>query len=419
MFVDEARIDVVAGDGGNGAVAFHREPFKPKGGPDGGDGGDGGNVLLRADHSVGTLLDLKEHPHVRARRGGHGQGKRRSGARGDDRVVLVPVGTVVYDDDGVLIADLAAEDHELIAARGGRGGRGNARFATPTRRAPGFAEKGEPGERARFRLELRLLADVGLVGFPNAGKSTLIARISAARPKIADYPFTTLTPNLGVVKADDVSFVVADIPGLVPGASAGKGLGHQFLRHVRRAALLVFVVDLAASDRDPLDDVDVLRTELQAFDPDLAGRPALVALNKIDAARGRVDAARARHPDAIPISAVTGEGIDGLVRALVEGVQTARAEGPRPVGYVRHVVRDEPITVEREDGAWRVRGKRPERAVATTDLDNDEAVGRLQRVLLAMGVERALERAGAARGDEVRIGGASFDFEPEGTEPSG
>ncbi|MBA3290203.1 MAG: GTPase ObgE, partial [Actinobacteria bacterium] len=295
-FVDEVKINVRAGDGGNGASAFHHEPFKPKGGPDGGDGGDGGSVIMRADTSVGTLLELRDNPHVKGRRGGHGEGKRKHGARGKDRIILVPPGTVVHDSRGTLIADLAGPGDELVAAQGGRGGRGNVRFATATRRAPTFAEKGEPGENTWLRLELRLLADVGLVGFPNAGKSTLVARISAARPKIAGYPFTTLVPNLGVARLGDDSFVVADIPGLVPGASEGKGLGHRFLRHVRRAALLVFLVDLTAWDRNPLDDVDSLRAELDAFDPELATRPSLVVLSKVDAGRERLSEALARWP---------------------------------------------------------------------------------------------------------------------------
>ncbi len=415
-FIDEATIELRAGDGGDGAVAFLREPYKPKGGPAGGDGGDGGNVMLRAHHSVGTLLELKERPHVKAQRGRHGEGKRRHGARGKDQVVLVPPGTLVYDEDGELLADLAAPGQEIVAARGGRGGAGNARFASSTRRAPGFAEKGEPGERRRLRLELRLLADVGLVGFPNAGKSTLIARISSARPKISDYPFTTLTPNLGVVEVGDESFVVADIPGLVPGAHRGKGLGHQFLRHVRRAAVLVFVVDLAAPDRDPAQDVAVLEAELAAFDPQLAARPRVVVAAKVDAGRDRLADVRARLPEVLPVSAVTGEGIESFLSRLAGEVRAARAQAPRAVGYVRHVVKGEPITVERENGAWRVRGKRAERAVGATDMDNDEAVARLQQQLISLGVERALQRAGALAGDEVRIADATFDFEPEDDE---
>jgi GTP-binding protein len=412
-FVDETRIFAIAGDGGNGVVAWRREPYNPKGGPAGGDGGDGGNVVLRADSSVGTLLEARDHPHIKATRGRHGEGKRRHGARGEDRIVRVPPGTLVYDEEGVLLADLARPDDEMIAARGGRGGRGNARFASATRRAPSFAERGGPGERATLRLELRLLADVGLVGFPNVGKSTLIARISAARPRIAEYPFTTLAPNLGLVRMGESSFVVADIPGLVPGAHAGKGLGDRFLRHISRAALLVFIVDLAVLDRDPLDDVDVLKGEIEAFDPVLAARPHVVVGNKVDAGRHLVEAFRRRLPDSHVISAVTGEGVDALLGDLAVRVRAAREQFPEPVGYIRHVVRDDPVRVERDGGAWRVRGRGPERAVAVTDMDNPEAVARLQRQLVSLGVERALSAKGARAGDEVRIGEQAFDFEPE------
>lgn len=412
-FVDEAKINVAAGSGGDGIVAFHHEPYKPKGGPDGGDGGDGGSVIVRADASVATLLDLRDHPHVKAERGQHGQGKRRHGARGKDRHVLVPPGTLIYEGD-LLLADLAAPGEEFDAARGGRGGRGNARFATPTRRAPGFAEKGEPGEQRSLRLELRLLADVGLVGFPNAGKSTLISRISAARPKIGDYPFTTLAPNLGVVKVDEDSFVVADIPGLVPGAHEGKGLGHSFLRHVSRAAVLVFVVDLAAVDRDPSQDVAILREELSAYDAELARRPSIVIAAKLDVARDRFDSVNdAVEGGVLPLSAVTGEGIDAFLYALRAAVIAAREARPPAAGYIRHVVREEPLEIAREDGAWRVRGRRAERAVAMTDLENEEAVRRLQRRLIWIGVERALEAAGAVTGDEVRIGATAFEFQPD------
>ena len=415
-FVDEATIRVAAGAGGNGAMAFRHEPYKPKGGPDGGDGGDGGDVILTADRSVATLLELRDHPHVKASRGGHGQGKRRNGTRGDDRIVRVPVGTLVYDEDGVLIADLASQGDRVVVARGGRGGQGNARFATPTRRAPAFAEKGEPGDERTVRLELSLLADVALVGFPNAGKSTLISRISAARPKIADYPFTTLTPNLGVVRVGDESFVVADIPGLVPGAHDGKGLGHKFLRHIRRAALIAFVVDLAAQDRDPATDGEALSAELGAFDPELARRPSIVVANKTDVARDCLPAVLATSPEAVPVSAVTGEGLDELARRLAHEVSNARREIPASVGYIRHVVRDDPIVVEREDGAWRVRARRAEHIVDSTDMDNEEAVRRLQRRLMSMGVERALQRAGAQTGDEVRIADTTFDYEAEDEE---
>jgi GTPase len=412
-FVDEARIHVSAGSGGDGAAAFHREPYKPKGGPDGGDGGDGGSVLLRADRSVGTLLDLRDHPHIKAERGAHGEGKRRHGQRGKDRIVLVPQGTVVLDEDGTVIADLANEGDELVAARGGHGGRGNARFATATRRAPGFAERGEPGDERTLQLELRLLADVGLVGFPNAGKSTLISRISAARPRIADYPFTTLEPNLGVVKAGDESFVVADIPGLVPGAHEGKGLGDRFLRHVKRAAVLVFMLDLGAVDRDPFEDVKVLREEIESFDGELVKRPSLVVANKVDVGRERSNEVTKRLPDAIVISAVTGEGVDVLVARLAETVGRVRAKDPARAGYVRYVIKPEKIEVTREDSAWRVHGSRAERAVAMTDLGNHEGVRRLQRKLITMGVERVLQESGAREGDEVRIGDVAFEFQPE------
>lgn len=424
-FVDEATIYVTGGAGGNGSAAFHSEPYKPKGGPDGGDGGRGASVILRADPSVGTLLELRDHPHVKAPAGGHGLNKRRHGANGKNRVVRVPPGTVVHED-GVLIADLAAPGDEMVAAAGGRGGRGNVAFTTPTRRAPSFAEKGEPGEERKLRLELRLLADVGLVGFPNAGKSTLISRISAAKPKIADYPFTTLVPNLGVVQGADEtappgaenaihSFVVADIPGLVPGAHEGKGLGHRFLRHVSRAAILLFLVDPLAQDRDPSEDVAVLAAELEAFDPALATRPRLVVVTKADAAPERAAEVAAAHPGAVTISAVSGAGLEELLELVRDLVREARAAAPARVGYVRHVVRESPLEVEREDDAWRVRGRRAERAVATTDMESDEAVELLQRRLIGMGVERMLAAAGAVRGDEVRIGDTAFDFEPEGS----
>jgi len=407
-FVDEVTIHALAGAGGNGAVAFHREPYKPRGGPDGGNGGDGGSVILTADESVGTLLELRDHPHVKAPKGAHGEGKRKHGANSADRIVLVPPGTMVYDEAGVLLADLAGPGDSMVAARGGKGGRGNAHFTSSTRRTPGFSEMGEPGEERKLRLELRLLADVGLVGFPNAGKSTLISRISAAKPKIADYPFTTLVPNLGVVKHGEDTFVVADIPGLVPGASEGKGLGYRFLRHVSRAAVLVFLVDLAAIDRDPSDDFEVLKRELEAFDPELASRPALVVATKTDAVPD------AEIPEgALPISAVSGQGLDTLLRVLAEMVKESRATAPHRKGYVRHVVRDDPTTISREDKAWRVRGRQVEKLIATTDMDNEEALHRLQKKLISMGVERDLAAAGAVEGDEVRIGNMAFDFEPD------
>jgi GTPase len=412
MFVDEATIHVSSGAGGNGSTSFHHEPYKPHGGPDGGDGGAGGSVILRAGTSAATLLEIKKHPHVRAERGGHGAGKRRNGARGRDRIVVVPAGTVVTDEEGIVVADLVASGDEVVVARGGRGGRGNARFATSARRAPRHAERGMPGEERRLHLELRLLADVGLVGWPNAGKSTLISRLSSARPKIAAYPFTTTTPNLGVVEAGDDSYVVADIPGLIPGAHEGRGLGDRFLRHIRRTAVLVYVVDLAAQDRDPSSDVENLQRELAAFDDELAQRPGVVVANKVDIASEERRGAAERSPEVHLISAVTGEGLEELRYVLKSAVQRERAARVEQVGYVRHVVRPRPISVEREQRAWRVRGDRPERAVISSDLDNQESVARLQRRLIAMGVERALEDAGARAGDEVRIAEAAFEFEP-------
>jgi GTP-binding protein len=412
-FVDEAKIHVAAGSGGSGASAFHREPYKPKGGPDGGDGGAGGSVILRADGGMGTLLELRDNPHVKAERGGHGQGSRKHGARGKDRIVTVPPGTVVYDEDDLLIADLANPGDELVAARGGRGGRGNARFATATRRAPTFAEKGDSGEEGWLRLELRLLADVGLIGFPNAGKSTLISRVSAAKPKIADYPFTTLEPNLGVVKAGETSFVMADIPGLIPGAHEGKGLGIKFLRHVSRAAVIVFLIDTTAMDRDPSGDLAALLSELEAFDPDLATRPSLVVASKVDAGRDALQAILGSAPEALPISAVSGEGIDDLLRQLGELVAKVRADRPVRAGYVRHITRPDAVKVTREGATWRVTGQAAERAVGMTDFNNDEAVRRLQKRLITMGVERALFEAGARIGDDVSIGDSSFEFQPE------
>jgi GTP-binding protein len=329
MFIDYARIHVKAGDGGNGCVSFRREKFVPKGGPDGGDGGDGGSVVFRGDEGLHTLVDFRYRRHLRARRGAHGQGSNRAGRSAPDLVVPVPVGTVVRDvETGDLLGDLTEHGQVVVVAKGGRGGRGNARFATATRRAPRHAEPGGKGEERALTLELRLLADVGLVGLPNAGKSTLLSRISAARPKIADYPFTTLHPHLGVVRVDDgASFVAADIPGLIEGAHRGAGLGHRFLRHVTRTRVLVVVLDAASSD--PLADYATVRSELSAYDPRLADLPHLVAANKIDiptaiARAGEVRSALgARGVEVVPISAATGHGVDTLVRTVWRLLQHA------------------------------------------------------------------------------------------------
>ena len=336
MFVDEVDIHVTAGSGGNGCLSFRREKFVPRGGPDGGDGGAGGSVYIVALPTKNTLIDFRYHPEFKARRGRHGQGSNRTGHAADDLEIHVPIGTLVFENDGGvrrLVADLAHEGERVLVARGGRGGRGNAQFVSSTNRAPRRTEPGESGEDKSLRLELKLLADVGLVGFPNAGKSTLISRISAARPKIADYPFTTLSPNLGVVSlSDDRSFVVADVPGLIKGAHEGHGLGDRFLRHVQRSKVLVHLVDVSgASGRDPVEDFDTIQEELRRFDPALAAKPQIVAANKIDALddRSRLEALSRRVESiGLPlfaISGVTGEGLPDLLEATWREIAAARA----------------------------------------------------------------------------------------------
>ncbi len=325
MFIDRAVISVKGGDGGRGCVSFRREKFVPKGGPDGGDGGDGGDVILVADENLSTLLDFQYRRHYRAQRGSHGEGSHRHGRRGGSLVVPVPVGTIVKDaETAAVLADLVHHGQRAVVARGGKGGRGNARFATSTHRAPRQAEPGRPGEERRVELELRLIADAGLVGFPNAGKSTLLSRVSAARPKIADYPFTTTEPYLGVVGlADGRSFVLADIPGLIEGAHQGAGLGHTFLRHISRTRVLVHLIDLAAG-RDPVSDFQAVNGELRLYDESLKDRPMLVALNKIDEPEARAKAAEASEAigalgfHVFPVSAATGEGVDALMRAVAD-----------------------------------------------------------------------------------------------------
>ena len=343
MFVDEVDIQVSAGDGGRGCLSFRREKYVPRGGPDGGDGGHGGSVYVVATPTKNTLVDFRYHPEFKAPRGQHGQGSNRTGQTADDLDIAVPIGTLVFEKDAEsgelrLIADLATEGQRVLVAQGGRGGRGNARFASSTNRAPRRTEPGLPGEEKQLRLQLKLLADVGLVGFPNAGKSTLISRISAARPKIADYPFTTLAPNLGVVSlSDDRSFVVADVPGLIEGAHSGSGLGHQFLRHIERTKVLIHLVDVSgASGRDPVRDFDVIMEELRLFDPQVAAKPMLVAANKIDALDepdrlGRLQ----QHVEALAIpffsiSGATGEGVDALLESAWREIVLARAAEPGP-----------------------------------------------------------------------------------------
>ena len=402
-FVDEAQLHVKAGNGGAGAVSFRREAHTPRGGPDGGDGGKGGDVWLVADHDVASLLSFRDHPHRRAGNGGHGAGKARHGANGKDTVVKVPEGTVVKDLDGAVAADLRVSGDRWLAAEGGRGGKGNARFLSNRRRAPSFAEQGEVGEERWFDLELKLMADVALVGFPNAGKSTLISRISAAKPKIADYQFTTLEPHLGVVRLDDREFVVADIPGLIEGASEGKGLGHQFLRHIERARVLVVLLDLTA---DPAEQERILLQELGRYRPELLERPRVTVGSKADA--------RLTMWDGISISSLTGEGLKPLLGRVADLVDEARQAQPTGDGFVVHRPAPEGLMVERgDDGAFVVRGRPAERAVAVSDITNAQALAYVQQRLKRLGVDRALARAGAREGDMVHIGGFTFEYEPD------
>ena len=422
-FVDRVVLHLQAGDGGHGCVSVRREKFKPLGGPDGGDGGHGGGITLVVDPQQHTLLDFHFHPHVKAPGGTGGMGANRDGAKGKDLVLQVPDGTVVQTLEGEVIADMVGEGTTFEVARGGRGGRGNASLANARRKVPGFAELGEPGDRLDVVLELKSVADVGLVGFPSAGKSSLIAVMSAAKPKIADYPFTTLVPNLGVVQAGEQTFTVADVPGLIPGAATGKGLGLEFLRHIERTSVLVHVLDAAAPEieRDPLADLDAIEAELAAYGG-LEERPRLVVLNKIDIPDGR-DLAEMVRPElearglpVFEVSAVTREGLKELVYALGETVAAHRLAAPPPEA-TRTVVRPRAVdekgfTIERSDGVFVVHGLQVERWVRQTNFDNDEAIGYLGDRLDRLGVEAALAKQGAQAGDPVRIGDREFDWQP-------
>lgn len=450
MFIDKVHIHVKAGDGGAGCMSFRREAHVPKGGPDGGDGGHGGNVVIEADGSVSSLIEYRFKHHFKAARGIHGKGSRMHGARGEDLVLKVPIGTVVREyfegekETGELLADLTHDRERVIVAEGGFGGRGNTHFVTSTRRAPAFAELGEPGQEGWIELEVKLMADAALVGMPSAGKSSLIAKMSAARPKIADYPFTTLVPNLGVACSGDLSFVVADIPGLIEGAHEGKGLGHEFLRHIERSALIVHVVDLTGDweGRDPLQDYDIINEELRLYGKGLEDRPRIVVANKIDvpgteevcaalAQRVKEDSLAAAggdeytqsliDPKLYCISALTGEGVDSLKAAIATKVhalrEAARAEEAQDqefgeVWELRREKRNARFEViEEEPGAFRVIGTQVERWVVQTDWENEEAISFLQHRFKRAGVDDALERAGARDGDEIRILGFAFDFE--------
>ena len=422
QFVDECNLHAKAGDGGAGSVAFRREAHVAKGGPDGGDGGPGGDVWLVADHNVASLLAFKDHPFRRGGDGTHGMGKGRHGKAGEDVTVLVPAGTVVRDRDGTVLADLVHVGDRYLAAEGGRGGRGNARFLSNRRRAPAFAEQGEEGEERWLRLELKLLADVALVGFPNVGKSTLISRISAAKPKVADYPFTTLEPHLGVVRLDDgYEYVVADIPGLIEGASEGRGLGHQFLRHIERARVLCVLLDLApVAERPPAEQLAVLLDELSAYQPDLLERERVVVGSRADlaldghgAGNGPGDGPAGDVPVDLRISAVTGEGIAPLRGRLAGAVRAARVALPEPSQFVVHRPVREGYEVVRAGGGWVVEGRDATRAVALSDLTRSDALDEAHRRLKRLGIDKALARAGAQPGDSVRIGGLVFDYQDD------
>jgi GTPase len=409
--VDEARIWVKAGDGGNGVVSFRREKFVPFGGPDGGDGGRGGSVYLVATPGISTLLEFARRRHFRAQNGGHGRGARQHGKAGEDLTISVPPGTQVRSDDG-LTADLVRAGDSVMVARGGRGGLGNTHFATSTQRAPRIAQKGEPGEERTLDLELKTIAQAALIGEPNAGKSSLLAATSAARPRVGDYPFTTLSPNLGVAESpgDQDVFVLADVPGLIAGAHTGAGLGHRFLRHVERAPILVHVVD--ASRPDAPEAYRVVRGELEAYKPEVAAKPEIVAANKLDlpGAREGLERLRAALPDreVIGISTITNEGIPALLAAVARRLAELPPQPEQPSGvrvYRLAPEDEEGFQVEvASDGVYRVHGKRVERLVAMTDLGSEEGVDYLQKQLDRLGVFEALERAGVQVGDTVHIG---------------
>jgi len=426
-FVDRVELHVAAGNGGHGCASVHREKFKPLGGPDGGNGGDGGSVVLVVDSQITTLLEYHHSPKRKATNGKPGAGGHRTGSTGEDMILPVPDGTVVMDKKGNVLADLVGHGTSFVAAAGGRGGLGNSALASARRKAPGFALLGEPGEARDIVMELKSVADVALVGYPSAGKSSLISVLSAAKPKIADYPFTTLIPNLGVVTAGSTVYTIADVPGLIPGASQGRGLGLEFLRHVERCEVLVHVLDCATLEpgRDPLTDLETIEAELAEYGG-LEDRPRLVALNKVDVPDGQdiADLTRAsleeRGYRVFEVSALAHKGLRELNYALAEIVAKARAAKPvqestrivlRPVA-----VDDAGFTIEEEDGAYRIRGIKPERWVRQTDFSNDEAVGYLADRLARLGIEQELWKIGAKEGDTVIIGpednAVVFDWEP-------
>jgi len=417
VFIDQVRVHLRSGNGGAGAVSFRQVGRRPRGRPAGGSGGRGGSVVVAVDAGMSTLQDFRRRPHRAAGHGSHGASDLRNGRQGEDLVVPVPPGTVVIDDEDRIVADLVAAGQEVTVLEGGRGGRGNAALISPANRAPSFCEQGEYGTEAWFTLEMKLVADAALIGFPNAGKSTLISRVSAARPKIADYPFTTLVPNLGVVMIGDRSFVMADVPGLVEGAAEGRGLGHEFLRHCERARVLVFLLDPSPLQELSLErQYEVLERELRMHDPGLADRPRVVAVTKRDlSVESPVTTALLEvAPDLIEISSVAGQGLDDLVHRIADAVDQAGRTSDQGEGYVLHRPLVATFEVNRVDGVWVVNGRAAERAVALNDLTLADAALLASRRLSRLGVDDSLRRAGAREGDEVRIGDLVFEYsEPE------
>ncbi len=414
MFVDRVTIRVRGGSGGAGVSSFLRRKGLPKGKPNGGSGGSGGDVILFADAQVPTLLRYDRHPDWHAPSGSHGEGDLRHGRYGQDLRLAVPVGTVVRDREDVVIADLVENGQELTIARGGKGGRGNAAFVSPARRAPTFAEQGEYGEEVELRLEMKLLADAALIGYPNAGKSTLIARVSAARPKIADYPFTTLSPNLGVVSLGDRELVLADIPGLIEGAASGKGLGHEFLRHTERARALVVLLDPSSLQTDPPDrQLEVLLQELECHDPGLALRGRIVVVTKSELLDDEAFAALGLDDSVLRVSSMTGEGVDALMYAIAELVDRVVRETPQREGFILHRPLRDDFTIRRDTNVWIVEGIAAVRAVNLSDLTDPDAAEFVARRLVRSGIVDGLVAAGAQQGDDVRIGSIVFTFDPD------